>query len=82
VTVEVGGASAADVRNALATVSGVSAVHADDSDGIVTARIESALGTDIRAEIARVLATRWRLLGLRSESLTLEEIFLKLTEDA
>jgi ABC-2 type transport system ATP-binding protein len=82
VTVEVGGAGAADVRHAIAALSGVSDVHADEIDGIVTARIESALGTDIRPEIARVLAARWRLLALRSESFTLEEIFLKLTEDA
>ena len=42
-------------------------------------RIQSDLGNDVRGEIARVLAARWRLLGLRSESLSLEEIFLKLT---
>lgn len=81
VTVEVGGARANEVHRALTNVAGVSAVHADEGDGIVTARIESALGTDIRPEVARVLASRWRLLALRSESLTLEEIFLKLTED-
>ena len=57
---------------------GVAGVQADESDGIVTARIESALGIDIRADVARVLSARWRLLALRSESLTLEEIFLKL----
>ena len=82
VTVEVGGASAADVNDAVRPIPGVSGVHADACDGIVTATIESAIGTDIRPEIARVLAARWRLLALRSESLSLEEIFLKLTEDA
>jgi ABC-2 type transport system ATP-binding protein len=82
VAVEVGGATAATVRDVIAAVPGVSSVHADEIDGIVTARVESALGTDLRPEIARVLAARWRLLALRSESLTLEEIFLKLTEDA
>jgi ABC-2 type transport system ATP-binding protein len=82
VTVEVGGARAAEVRAALLVVAGVSAAQADEIDGVVTARIESALGTDVRPEVARVLAARWRLLALRSESLTLEEIFLKLTEDA
>jgi ABC-2 type transport system ATP-binding protein len=82
VTVEVGGAGVGDVREAVTAVPGVATIHADESKGIVTARVESALGTDIRPEIARVLAARWRLLALRSESLTLEEIFLKLTEDA
>jgi ABC-2 type transport system ATP-binding protein len=82
VTVEVGGAAVDDVRGALAAVPGVSGVRADEIDGVVNARIESALGIDVRPEIARVLAARWRLLALRSESLTLEEIFLKLTEDA
>ena len=47
----------------------------------MSARIQSDLGIDVRAEVARVLANRWRLLGLRSESLSLEEIFLKLTGD-
>jgi hypothetical protein len=46
------------------------------------ARIQSDLGTDVRGDVARILATRWRLLSLRSESLSLEEIFLKLTGDA
>jgi ABC-2 type transport system ATP-binding protein len=82
VTVDVGGASAGDVRGALVAVSGVTGVNAEEIDGIVTARIESALGNDVRPEIARALAARWRLLALRSESLSLEEIFLKLTEDA
>jgi ABC-2 type transport system ATP-binding protein len=82
VTVEVAGATTTDVRDALTAVPDVSAVTAEENDGVVTARIESALGIDRRPEIARVLAARWRLLALRSESLTLEEIFLKLTEDA
>jgi hypothetical protein len=37
---------------------------------------------DVRADVARAVASSFRLLALRSESLTLEEIFLKLTEDA
>jgi ABC-2 type transport system ATP-binding protein len=82
VTVEVGGARADELRDAVTAVPGVSSVQAEENNGVVTARVESALGSDIRPEIARVLAARWRLLALRSESLTLEEIFLKLTEDA
>jgi ABC-2 type transport system ATP-binding protein len=82
VTVEVGGAAAADVREAVAAVQGVSRVDVEEAGpDRVVARIESGLGTDVRGDVARALAARWRLLGLRSESLSLEEIFLKLTGD-
>jgi len=81
--VEVGGAEAAAVRQALTALPGVGRVELDDADGDrLTARIQSELGTDLRADVARVLATRWRLLALRQESLSLEEIFLKLTTEA
>ena len=80
VTVEVGGASAESVRAVIAAIPGVTRVEVEDSaPDRVTARVQSELGTDIRGDVARALATRWRLLGLRSESLSLEEIFLKLT---
>jgi ABC-2 type transport system ATP-binding protein len=82
VTVDVGGATAGDVRTAIAAVPGVAGVRVEAGEDVVTARIESAIGTDVRADVARVLAAKWRLLALRSESLTLEEIFLKLTEEA
>ena len=83
VIVEVGGAAATDVRHVVAAVPGVMSVQTEQTDsGAVTARIESALGTDVRADIACVLAGRWQLLALRSESLSLEEIFLKLTDDS
>jgi ABC-2 type transport system ATP-binding protein len=80
VTVEVGGADAEPVRQAVAAVPGVTLVAIEQESGDrVIARIESDLGIDVRADVARALATRWRLLGLRRESLSLEEIFLKLT---
>jgi hypothetical protein len=82
ITAEVGDADSAAVRTAVAAVPGVTRVVADDAGaGRVIARIHSDLGTDVRGEVARVLATRWRLLALRSESLSLEEIFLTLTGD-
>ena len=82
IVVEVGGATADAVSAALAKVGGVIHVAADDIDGqLVTARVESDLGVDVRADVAALLASRWRLLGLRSESLSLEEIFLKLTDE-
>ena len=79
VTVEVGGAARRGPQ-AVAAVPGVVRVR-PTSRAACRARIQSDLGTDVRADVARVLATRWRLLALRSESLSLEEIFLKLTED-
>ena len=82
VTVEVGGADADAVRQAATAVPGVTRVTIEQpAAAIVTARIQSDLGTDVRADLARALASRWRLLALRSESLSLEEIFLKLTGD-
>ncbi len=82
ITVEVGGADPTAIRQALASVAGVISVAVDEIDGDrVDARIQSDLGTDVRADVARVLAGRWRLLALGSESLSLEEIFLKLTAD-
>ena len=82
VTVEIGGADAASVRDVIAVVPGVTRVDVEDGGhDRVIAHVQSELGTDIRADVARELATKWRLLGLRSESLSLEEIFLALTGD-
>jgi ABC-2 type transport system ATP-binding protein len=82
VVVEVGGATAVDVRQAILSLPGVHRVETEGPvSGVVSARIHSALGTDVRGEVARVLSSRWQLLALRSESLSLEEIFLKVTED-
>jgi len=82
VIVEVGGATAAEVREALTSVPGVDRVQAEDlAPGVIAARVGSALGTDVRGDVARALSARWQLLALRTESLSLEEIFLKLTGD-
>lgn len=82
ITAEVCGADAPTIREAIAAVPGVTRVSVEPNgrDALV-ARIESQLGTDVRADVARTLAARWRLVALRSESLSLEEIFLKLTEE-
>jgi ABC-2 type transport system ATP-binding protein len=82
ITIEVGGATAGEVHALVSAVTDVAGVQAEAAgDGRVVARIESELGTDVRPEVARVVANRFRLLALRSESLTLEEIFLQLTGD-
>jgi ABC-2 type transport system ATP-binding protein len=50
--------------------------------GTLLARIESDMDVDQRADLAALVVARgWRLLGLRGETLSLEDIFLKLTSD-
>lgn len=83
ITLEVGGASADDVRRALTGVPGVAAVQVNAAgSSLVAVRVASDRGIDVRADVARVVAARWRLLALRSESLSLEDVFLKLTAGA
>jgi len=80
ITVEVGGATPEELTAIATAVPGVIAVRIDAIDeGRVTARMESALDVDIRGDVARALATRFQLLALRTESLSLEQIFLTLT---
>jgi ABC-2 type transport system ATP-binding protein len=80
IVAEVGGADTAELDAAIRPIAGVAGVRTELTDGgRVFARIESELGVDVRGDVARVLATRWQLLSLRSDSLSLEEIFLKLT---
>jgi ABC-2 type transport system ATP-binding protein len=74
--------SSAAVRGLLAGLPGVRDVRVDDAGpgGSIVARIESAVGVDLRAEAAALVTGRgWQLLGLSGESLSLEEIFLALT---
>jgi ABC-2 type transport system ATP-binding protein len=82
IALEVGGASGAELRSLVTSVPGVLATRIDETDGgCVSVRVESDLGVDIRADVARAVAARFRLLALRTETLSLEEIFLRLTED-
>jgi ABC-2 type transport system ATP-binding protein len=81
ITIEVGGATPEEVRATVAAVPGVAVVRTEELEGTVSARVESNVGIDVRAEVARAVAGRFRLLALRTEALTLEEIFLKLTAD-
>ncbi|MFO7695442.1 MAG: ABC transporter ATP-binding protein [Vicinamibacterales bacterium] len=69
------------VREALAALPGVRDVRAErGASGTITARIESAIGVDLRAEAAALVTGRgWHLLGLSGEALSLEEVFLALT---
>jgi len=71
----------AAVRDALAGLPGVHDVHLDvNTAGTFEARIESGVGVDLRSDLAALVVGRgWNLLGLRAESLSLEEVFLALT---
>ena len=71
------------VREALGALPGVLDVHAAiGAAGVITARIESAAGVDLRAEAAALVTGRgWSLLGLSGDALSLEEVFLALTRD-
>jgi ABC-2 type transport system ATP-binding protein len=80
-TAEVGGTDVEPVRDALRAIAGVTDVSVVPLGEVVVAKVQSELGVDVRPDVARVLATRWRLLSLKTESLSLEDIFLKLTGD-
>ena len=76
-------AARAAVQAALAGVAGTLGVALDaGAAGTLQARIESEVGVDLRADVAALVVGRgWRLLGLAGETLSLEDIFLKLTSD-
>jgi ABC-2 type transport system ATP-binding protein len=76
-------AACASVEQAFAGLHGARRVTADaTAAGTVQARVESEIGVDLRAAAAAlVVGHGWRLLGLGGESLSLEDIFLKLTSD-
>jgi len=56
------------------------AVQPTGKENIATYRVETSIGSDIRKELAFLVVNRgWGLLELKAESLSLEDIFLKLT---
>ena len=68
-----------DARERLATLPGVLSVH---QDGKATFLVESVLGADLRDDLARfVLSHNWGLLELKLVTMTLEDVFLRLTRD-
>ena len=75
----------ADPIPAIEGVAGVVGVtRADQQDGVVGYHVESGRGDDIRRELSRTVVTNgWGLLELRTQQMSLEDIFLQLTtEDA
>ncbi|MCS6898128.1 MAG: ABC transporter ATP-binding protein [Nitrospira sp.] len=68
----------ADCEERLRTIPGVLNVFPGQSAG--TFLVECALGHDLRDEIARYIVSRgWGLLELKTVSMTLEDVFLRLT---
>lgn len=71
-----------EVIKIIQTIPGVETVVADmqREKGVWEYNIEATEGTDIRRDLFKRLASRnWYLLGLRTNELSLEDIFLKLT---
>jgi ABC-2 type transport system ATP-binding protein len=67
-----------DCESKLRTIPGVLNIFPGQSAG--TYLIECALGRDLRDEIARfVVSNQWGLLELKTISMTLEDVFLRLT---
>lgn len=70
----------ADAEARLRQVDGVLHVHANGPAGHFL--LESQLGKDIREDLARLaVAKDWGLVELKLISMTLEDVFLKLTRD-
>ncbi|MBI4298594.1 MAG: ATP-binding cassette domain-containing protein [Chloroflexi bacterium] len=81
IIIEVRGPSR-DIIATLRNVPGVQNVGriATITDGVNSYAIDSKRGTDLREKIATTIVQKsWGLLRLETESMTLEEIFLKLT---
>ncbi|HPC36620.1 MAG TPA: ATP-binding cassette domain-containing protein [Candidatus Marinimicrobia bacterium] len=56
------------------------AVQPTSRENVATYRVETSIGSDIRKELAALVVNRgWGLFELKSEGLSLEDIFLKLT---
>jgi ABC-2 type transport system ATP-binding protein len=78
--VEVDG-PAPDVLSAVKALPGVAGVQLASENGMRNRfQIDSVSGQDIRVELARTVVNKgWGLLELHSESMSLEDIFIKLT---
>ena len=71
----------AQVMSALRNIPGVQEVARTDRDGVGVYKIETASGADLREQISNLVLQRgWGLLRLQPIQMSLEEIFLRLTE--
>lgn len=73
----------AAVTTALGTIEGVNHIAAQHKDGLLDVTVENQAGLDLRSQIAaRIITSGFELYELRSESLSLEEVFRQLTMEA
>ena len=69
----------ADAEEQLAMLPGVLSVHPEDSNRFL---IEADLGRELRDDLARFVVNRhWGLLELKLVTITLEDVFLRLTQE-
>lgn len=71
-----------EVLDAIEKMEGVisAAVEQKKGDGVGVFKVQTKIGSDVRKKLASlVVNNNWGLLELRTEKLSLEEIFLKLT---
>jgi ABC-2 type transport system ATP-binding protein len=69
----------ADAEEQLAVLPGVLSVHQEDTNSFL---IEAELGRELRDDLARFVVTRqWGLLELKLVTITLEDVFLRLTQE-
>ena len=81
-SLEVAGAAADDILNALTNIPDVIQVKQTDTgtDDTATFHLHYTPTTDIRAEVAETIVGRgWRLLEMHTTEMSLEELFLSLT---
>lgn len=72
----------ADAADRLKTLPGVLSAYPEDPSDGPAFTVECALGRDLRPEIASLAVQQgWGLLELRSVNLSLEDVYLKLTEE-
>lgn len=68
------------VKTMLTAIEGVSNVEASEKEGLLDVMVENPAGRDLRSQIAaRVISGGFELYELRSESLSLEDVFRQLT---
>jgi ABC-2 type transport system ATP-binding protein len=73
-------AGAVQTREVLSAVSGVAAVSEETGDGETRVRLECAVGADPREDVFRTAVARgWTLRELVRESVSLEDVFVRLT---
>lgn len=68
------------VKAAIGSLEGINNIEAKDKEGLLDVTVENQAGLDLRSQIAaRVVTGGFELFELRSESLSLEEVFRQLT---